>query len=71
MDVPRLKGRRVHFRNSVVKGLTFTTFWANSTDTVAQLVEHPLCDWEVLGSISVIVIPKTSKMVLAALSLGT
>ena len=36
----------------------------------AQLVERPLCDQEVLGSIPGRVKPKTLKMVLAALSLG-
>ena len=34
------------------------------------MVEHPLCDWEVAGSIPGRVIPKTLKMVLAALLLG-
>ena len=34
------------------------------------MVECPLCDWEVAGSIPGRVIPKTLKMVLAALSLG-
>ena len=29
------------------------------------MIEHPLCDWEVAGSIPGQVIPKTSKMVLA------
>ena len=33
-------------------------------------VDHPLCDREVAGSIPGRVIPKTLKMVLAALSLG-
>ena len=41
------------------------------TSTVAQLVEHQFCDREVAGSIPSRVIPKTLKMVLAALSLGT
>ena len=40
------------------------------TGTVAQLVEHPLCDQEGPGSIPGWAIPKTLKMVLAALSLG-
>ena len=40
------------------------------TGTVAQLVELPLCDREVAGSIPGRVIPKTLKTVLAALSLG-
>ena len=40
-----------------------------NTATVAQLVEHPLCDWEVMGSIPGRVILKTLKMVLAALLL--
>ena len=35
-----------------------------------SVVERPLCDREVEGSIPGRVIPKTSKMVLAALSLG-
>ena len=35
-----------------------------------SVVEHPLCDREVVGSIPGRVIPKTLKMVLAALSLG-
>ena len=38
------------------------------TGTVAQLVEHPLCDRVIAGSIRSRVIPK--KMVLAALWLG-
>ena len=37
---------------------------------MAQLIERPLCDWEVAGSIPSRVIPKTLKMVIAALSLG-
>ena len=41
----------------------------NLTGTVAQLIERPLCDREVAGSIPGRVIPKTLKMVLAALSL--
>ena len=35
-----------------------------------SVVERPLCDREVAGSITSQVIPKTLKMVLAALSLG-
>ena len=35
-----------------------------------SVVERRLCDWEVVGSIPGRVIPKTLKMVLAALSLG-
>ena len=35
-----------------------------------SVVEHPLCDREVAGSIPSRVIPKTLKMILAALSLG-
>ena len=35
-----------------------------------SVVESPLCDREVAGSIPCRVIPKTLKMVLAALSLG-
>ena len=38
--------------------------------TVAQLVERLLCDRVVVGSIPSRVIPKTLKMVLAALLLG-
>ena len=34
------------------------------------MLEHPLCDQEVAGSIPGQVIPKTLKMVQAALSLG-
>ena len=37
------------------------------THTVAQLLERPACAWEVVGSIPGRVIPKTFKMVLAAL----
>ena len=40
------------------------------TGTVAQLVEHRLCDQEVAGSVFGQVVPKTLKMVLAALLLG-
>ena len=40
------------------------------TGTVSQLVERPLCDRGVAGSIPSRVVPKTLKMVLAALSLG-
>ena len=36
-----------------------------------SVVERPLCDWEVAGSIPGHIISKTLKMVLAALSLGT
>ena len=41
---------------------------------MAELVEHPHCDWEVVGLIPGQFIPKTFKMVLAALlqfDLGT
>ena len=41
-----------------------------STGTVAQLVERPLCNREVAGSIPGRVIPKISNMVLAPLSLS-
>ena len=41
-----------------------------TTGTVAQFVERPLCDREVADSIPGRVIPKTLKMVPAALSLG-
>ena len=37
---------------------------------MAHFVEHVLCDREVVGSIPSQVLPKTLKMVLAALSLG-
>ena len=37
---------------------------------VAQLVECQLCDWKIVGWIPGEVVPKTLKMVLAALSLG-
>ena len=40
------------------------------TVTVAQLVEHLLCDREVVDSIPGQIIPKTLKMILAALSFG-
>ena len=40
------------------------------TGTVAQLVECLLCDREVAGSIPGRVMPKTFKMILAALLLG-
>ena len=35
-----------------------------------SVVERPLCDREVAGSIPILIIPKTVKMVLAALLLG-
>ena len=38
------------------------------TGAVAQLLESPGCVWEVVDSIPARVIPKTLKMVLAALS---
>ena len=38
------------------------------TGAVAQLLERPVCDREVVGSILGRVTPKTFKMVLAALS---
>ena len=37
---------------------------------MAELVERPLCDWEVAGSIPGRVLPKSLKLVLAALLLG-
>ena len=46
--------------------INFIFYW---TGTVAKLVECPLCDLEVVGSIPSRFIPKTLKMVLAALSL--
>ena len=42
----------------------------NINSTVAQLVEHLLCDWKVVGSIPSRAIPKSLKMVPAAVSLG-
>ena len=42
----------------------------SQTGTVTHLVERPLCYPEVVGSIPSRVIPKTFKMVLAALSLS-
>ena len=44
-------------------------FLFGSTAKVAQLVERPLCDWEVAGSIPGRVLSKTLKMALAALTL--
>ena len=41
------------------------------TGIVAQLIERPLCNGEVVDSIPCRVIPKTLKMVLAGLSLGS
>ena len=41
-----------------------------SVNASGSVVERPLCDREVAGSIPDRVIPKTFKMVLAALSLG-
>ena len=41
-----------------------------SSESTGTVVECPLCDREVAGSIPGRVIPKTLKMVLAALSLG-
>ena len=41
------------------------------TGIVAQIVDHLLCDWEVVGMIPDRVIPKTLKTVLAAVLLGT
>ena len=41
-----------------------------SSSHSGSVVEHLLCDREVAGSIPGLVIPKTLKMVLAALSLG-
>ena len=40
------------------------------TNIVAEFVELPLCDWEVVGSIPSQIIPMILKMVLVALSLG-
>ena len=44
---------------------THNIYWHSGS-----VVERPLCDREVVGSIPGWVIPKTLKMVLAALSLG-
>ena len=41
------------------------------TGAVAQLLEHPVCFREVVGAIPGRVIPKTLKMVLAALSFAS
>ena len=41
------------------------------TNSVAQLVEHLLCDKEVVGSIPSQVTPKTLKTVIAAGLIGT
>ena len=43
----------------------------NTIYTYTGSVEHPLCDWEVGGSIPAQVKPNTLKIVLAGLSLGT
>ena len=49
----------------------FLTFLYKDNDRHSgSVVERPLCDREVAGSIPGRVIPKTLKMVLAALSLG-
>ena len=47
-----------------------TSFQKVSNRHSGSVVERPLCDREVAGSIPGRVIPKTLKMVLAALSLG-
>ena len=49
--------------NSVDPG-QFASYWHSGS-----VVECPLCDWEVAGLIPGRVIPKTLKMILAALSL--
>ena len=61
-------------------GIYIYQYWGISIDWVyyiyvlhrhsGSVVERPLCDREVAGSIPGWVIPKTLKMVLAALSLG-
>ena len=65
-----------HFEISVLRHTRFaelrkainrTTF---NIMNCGSMVERPLCDREVAGSIPGRVIPKTLKMVLAALSLG-
>ena len=48
------------------RGLLYPTIYRHS----GSVVERPLCDQEVAGSIPGRVISKTLKMVLAALSLG-
>ena len=45
-------------------------FYSQNYRHSGSVVERPLCDREVAGSIPGRVIPKTLKMVLAALSLG-
>ena len=60
---------------TILKMLNFHSFRAaysthSLTGTMARLVERPLCNREVASTIPSRVIPKTLKMVLAALSLG-
>ena len=56
----------------VLHCLPITLLRVSQTGTVARsMVERPLCDREVVGSIPGRVIPKTLEMILAALSLGT
>ena len=54
----------------VIRIFNGTTLAHLHNGTVVQLVERPLCEREVVGSIPGRVISKTLKMVLAALSLG-
>ena len=53
----------------VIKCDIVSTTWIIDRHS-GSVVERPLCDREVAGSIPGRVIPKTLKMVLAALSLG-
>ena len=46
------------------------TYETSSDGHSGSVVERPLCDWEIAGSIPSWVIPKALKMVVAALSLG-
>ena len=55
---------------SVTYLLKISSFVSDKYLHSGSVVECPLCDQEVAGSISGWVIPKTLKMVLAALSLG-
>ena len=54
-----------------LKGSLFFPFrigsFSEGTGTVAQLINHPLCDWEVVDFIPVRVTRKTVKMVLTSL----
>ena len=58
------------FRSSLSPFLCFISVCEYTYRHSGSVVERPLCDREVAGSIPGRVIPKTLKMVLAALSLG-